>query len=65
MYMPTLNAKISQTRIRIRKDRGQDPDPKRPWAGSGSEMTLQVGSGSEINSFGSATLIDTSAVPNT
>jgi len=45
---------ISQTRIqiRIRKD---------PWAGSGSEMTLQVGSGSssrsEINSFRSATLL--------
>jgi len=64
MYIPTLNAKISrkvlQTRIwiqiRIRKD---------PRAGSGSEMTLQVGSGSgsrsgsrsEINSFGSATLV--------
>jgi len=42
-------------RIQIRKD---------PRAGSGSEMTLQVGSGfeSEINSFGSATL-ETSAAP--
>jgi len=46
-------------------DKDPDPDPKRPAgriririqkdprAGSGSEMTLQVGSGSEINSFGS------------
>jgi len=44
MYIPTLNAKIS------RKFHRQ---------GSGSEMTLQVesGSGSEINSSGSATLI--------
>jgi len=61
MYFTTLNAKISQkyhknftkisqTRIRIQKDLR---------AGSGSEMTLQVGSGSgsEINSFGSATLM--------
>ena len=42
MYIPTFNAKISQkfqSRIRIRKD---------PRAGSGSDMTLQVGSGSEI-----------------
>jgi len=46
-----------------------DPGPKRPVgkiriqkdprAGSGSEMTLQIGSGSEINSFGSATLVST------
>jgi len=54
-------------------DKDPDPDPKRPagriririrkdpWAGSGSEMILQVGSGSgsKINSFGSATLVCT------
>jgi len=59
MYIPTSNAKItniSQTRIwiRIRKD-------PRAGFGSGSKMTLQVGSGSrsgsKINSFGSATLV--------
>jgi len=40
--------KISKTRIRIRKD---------PVAGSGSGTTLQVGSGSETNSFWSSTLL--------
>jgi len=40
------------------KDTDLDPDLKNPRAGSGSEMTLQVGSGSgsKINSFGSTTL---------
>jgi len=35
-----------------------DPDPKKPWkVGSRSEMTWQVGSGSDNNSFGYAILI--------
>jgi len=51
MYIPTLNLKISRIRIgiRIRKD-------QRAGFGSESEMALQVGSGSEIDRFGSATL---------
>jgi len=43
--------KISLTRIQFRIQ-----IRKNPRAESGSGMTLQVGSGSEINSFGSATL---------
>jgi len=45
----------------VDKDPNPDLKTKDPWAGSGSEMTLKVrsGSGSEINSFGSATLMET------
>ena len=62
MFFPSLNAKISRKFHRqgsgSEKTLGQDPDPdpKDLRAGSGSEMTLHVGSGFGINSFGSATL---------
>ena len=52
-YIPTLNAKISQTRIRIRIRIRKDPG-----AGSGSEITPQYDPGPDpkLIVFGSAIL---------
>ena len=41
---------------------GSGSEKPRAGSGSGSEMNLQVGSGSKINSLGSATLLETGKV---